>query len=118
MRFVIADDYPSMRARTGAFVKRGGHEIVGEAKDGNEAIALCRTLRPDVILLDINMPGLGGEPAAEVILAEGLAGTVIMCSSASQKAIAARLTSIGAKFLTKPFHREDFLIQLQAALDG
>lgn len=65
IRILIADDHAVFREGVRALLQASGDlEVVGEAADGRQAIAECQRLRPDVILLDIGMPGLGGLEAA------------------------------------------------------
>ena len=65
-RLLLADDHLLVRAGIRALIELiDGVEVVGEAVDGREAIELARTLRPDIAMLDINMPGLNGLEAAE-----------------------------------------------------
>ena len=57
---VIADDHPSFRASARAILQSEGFEVVGEAEDGESAIAAARTLAPDVLLLDVQLPDMDG----------------------------------------------------------
>src|SRR6185503_1181715 len=68
IRVLIADDDPMIRLTTSALIDRAdGLKLVGEAEDADEAIALAARRRPDVVLLDFNMPGGGGVRAATQI---------------------------------------------------
>jgi DNA-binding NarL/FixJ family response regulator len=68
-RVVIADDHPILREGIRALLRQAGDiEVVGEAADGGEAIDVCARLDPDVVLMDIAMPGLGGLEATGTIL--------------------------------------------------
>jgi len=69
IRVVLADDHPIVRAGVREMLKQvPGVEIVGEAGDGREAVELVKTTRPDVVFMDISMPGLNGLEATERIL--------------------------------------------------
>jgi DNA-binding NarL/FixJ family response regulator len=70
LRLLIADDQPLMRAGFRAVLEATGEmEVVGEAADGEQAVALARALRPDVILMDIRMPTLDGIEATRRLAA-------------------------------------------------
>ena len=80
IRVLLADDQALVRAGFKALLDaQEGIEVVGEAADGDEAVRLARALRPDVVLMDIRMPGLDGLEATEAITADpGLAGVRIV----------------------------------------
>jgi two-component system, NarL family, response regulator len=81
IRVAIADDHPLIRSGLAAVIElEPDLELVGQAQDGIEAVALFRDRRPDVILMDLGMPGIGGVEAIRAIMrewesAEGAAGT-------------------------------------------
>jgi len=71
IRVVVADDHPMFRAGLRMLVEDSGAlELAGEAADGDEAVAVCLTSRPQVVLMDIHMPGASGVEATRRILAE------------------------------------------------
>lgn len=66
-RILVADDCQPVRESIAGLLRRAGHEIVGEASDGSEAVALTASVHPDVAILDLVMPGLDGLSAARQI---------------------------------------------------
>ena len=64
-RVLIVDDHPSFRATARAVLEAEGFEVVGEARDGGEALQLAEQLRPEVVLLDVQLPDLSGFDVAE-----------------------------------------------------
>lgn len=80
---LIVDDEPSYRSLVRIHIETGDHDlqIVGEATSGEEAITLCRDLKPDVILMDNRMPGIGGIEAARKILSETPQQRIVLFSA-------------------------------------
>lgn len=66
-RIVIADDHEPTRVLLRTLIELGAMQVVGEAEDGKTAVALALEHEPDIVLLDVNMPGLDGVSAAEII---------------------------------------------------
>jgi response regulator NasT len=92
-----------------------GHEVVGEAGDGAEAIELARELAPDVVFMDVKMPGTNGIEAAERITAERIA-PVVMVTAFSQQTYVEQAARAGAMaYLVKPFSKRDILPAMQVA---
>jgi DNA-binding NarL/FixJ family response regulator len=78
---LIVDDHPAFRASAGALLEAGGFEVVGEAASGAEAISAAATLRPRVVLLDIQLPDLDGLAVAERLAAAPEPPLVVLTSS-------------------------------------
>ncbi len=97
-RVVVTDDSGFMRRIISAGLEKKGHVVVGEAKDGDEALALCRTQRPDVLTLDLAMPGLDGLGVLKALKAAGAQVPVVVVSafSAAQGARAVDALAEGA----------------------
>ena len=93
-----------------------GFEVVGEAADGEAAVRLARDEKPDLVILDIKMPGMDGLTAAETISGEGLAAVLIL-TAFSQKELVQRAAEAGAMgYLVKPFQKSDLLPAIDVAL--
>ncbi|GLI03722.1 response regulator [Phytohabitans aurantiacus] len=82
VRVLLADDDALMRAGLGVVLDNaGGIEVVGEAADGLRAVELCRTLEPDVVLMDVRMPGVDGIEATRRVVAAELATRVLVLTT-------------------------------------
>jgi DNA-binding NarL/FixJ family response regulator len=82
MTVLIVDDHPSFRATARALLQSEGFDVVGEAEDGASALAAAEALRPDVVLLDVQLPDLDGFEIAERLAAvEGGGPAVVLVSS-------------------------------------
>jgi DNA-binding NarL/FixJ family response regulator len=78
---LIVDDHPSFREAARRLLEQDGYRVVGQAGDGVAALAAARELRPDVVLLDVQMPGLDGFEVAARLTAQPGAPEVVMVSS-------------------------------------
>jgi DNA-binding NarL/FixJ family response regulator len=82
---LIVDDHPGFRSLARKLLEAGGFQVVGEAADGLAAVAIARELRPDVVLLDIQLPDIDGfEVTAR--LSDGEAGPVVVLTSTRDRA--------------------------------
>jgi two-component system chemotaxis response regulator CheY len=104
MKILIADDNDVIRDLLKAFLPEMGHQIVGEAENGAEAVRLFQELRPDLVLLDLVMPVKTGREALEEIRAISPAARVLMVTAVRQDAMDRELLAKGASaMLYKPF---------------
>ncbi len=78
MRLVLADDHALVRAGIASLLRAWGHEVVGEAGNGLEALELVRTLQPDLVLMDITMPECSGLEATRLIKAESPGARIVI----------------------------------------
>jgi two-component system, response regulator PdtaR len=109
MRVLIAEDEALIRMDMRELLTEEGHEVVGEARDGAEAIELARALKPEVVFMDVKMPGMDGISAAGVIGAERIA-PVVMVTAFSQAGYIEQASAAGAMgYLVKPFSKKDLL---------
>src|SRR5687767_6702436 len=104
---VIVDDSPVMRAHLRTLLREAGCEVVAEGCQGDDAIALYEKHRPDVLTLDIVMPGKDGVTAATELLARHPDAAVVMCTSLTSrdKILACQKAGV-AHYLLKPFQME------------
>jgi two-component system chemotaxis response regulator CheY len=106
-RVLIADDLSFIRMLQKEVLTEGGYQIVGEATNGREAVEKYRTLTPDVVLLDITMPGMNGLAAMQEILALDPRARVLICSAIGQQSMIVEAIKAGARdFIVKPFKPE------------
>jgi two-component system, response regulator PdtaR len=116
MRALIAEDEALIRMDLREMLEEEGHDVVGEARDGAEAIEMARSLRPDVVFMDINMPGVNGIEAAETLGEERVA-PVVMVTAFSQAAYVEQAAAAGAMaYVVKPFSRSDILPAMALAV--
>ncbi|CAA9546096.1 MAG: Chemotaxis regulator - transmits chemoreceptor signals to flagellar motor components CheY [uncultured Thermoleophilia bacterium] len=116
-RVLIADDAAFMRMMIKNILSQNGHEVVGEAATGAEAVSKWAELTPDVTTMDITMPEKDGIAALKEILAANPAAKIIMCSALGQEAKVIESIRSGAKdFVVKPFQQDRVLSAVQKAL--
>src|SRR3954470_9433660 len=94
---LIVDDHAAFRAVARRLLERHGYAVVGEAEDGETALAAVEELRPDVVLLDVQLPGLDGFEVAERLAAAGDPPAVVLISTRSAAAYGERLETTPAR---------------------
>jgi AmiR/NasT family two-component response regulator len=115
MRILVAEDETIIRLDLKDLLERAGFEVVAEAKDGEEAVALARSEEPDLILLDVKMPRLDGIEAARRILDERPI-PIVMLTAYGQQELVARAAEAGVfGYLVKPFREQDLLPAIHTA---
>lgn len=101
-RVLIVDDHPEFRAAARVLLESEGFAVVGEAGDGEEALELAQRLRPDVVLLDVQLPGADGFEVSARLDALAVAPVVVLISSREAAAYGDRVGAAGTRgFLTK-----------------
>jgi two-component system chemotaxis response regulator CheY len=116
-RVLVVDDEPFMRKALIDALSKAGHEIVGQAANGQEAVDRFVDLRPDLITLDITMPEKDGLAAAREILSFDPSARVVMCSVLGEEAKVLESIKSGARdFVVKPFQTDRVLEAVQKAL--
>jgi AmiR/NasT family two-component response regulator len=115
-RVVIAEDEALIRLDLKEMLEEDGYVVAGEAGDGETAVKLTESLKPDLVIMDIKMPGLDGISAAERITADHLAPVVIL-TAFSQRELVMRARDAGAMaFLVKPFTKADLVPAIEIAV--
>ena len=109
-KILIVDDAMFMRKSIRKILSEGGYANVEEARDGDEAIAMFGEYSPDLVLLDITMPGRSGLEVLEEILRQDEDAAVVMCSAIGQETVIQKAIVMGARdFIVKPFKKDEFL---------
>ena len=120
IRVLIVDDHAMVRRGLAAFLKaKPDLLLVGEASNGGEAISLCERLQPDVVLMDLMMPGMGGAEATQVIVNRWPAVRVIALTSFGDKELVREALAAGAlSYLLKNVSAEDLAEAIRSASSG
>jgi response regulator NasT len=115
MRVLIAEDETIIRLDLRELLERSGFEVCAEARDGEEAVALARSERPDVAIMDVKMPKLDGIEAARRILDERPI-PIVMLTAYGQQELVSRAVEAGVfGYLVKPFREQDLLPAIETA---
>ncbi|WP_312109667.1 response regulator [Brevibacillus reuszeri] len=106
-RIMIVDDAAFMRGILKDAILKTSCDVVAEAKNGEEAVMLYKQFKPDLVTMDITLPGMDGITALKEIRAYDPKAKVIMCSAMGQQVMVVNALQAGAKdFLVKPFLSE------------
>lgn len=115
-RVVIAEDEAIIRLDLKELLEEDGYEVVGETGRGDEAVDLVRELRPNLVILDVMMPGLDGLSAARHIASERLAAVLVL-TAFSQPDLVEQARDAGAlAYLVKPIQKSDLTPAIEVAL--
>lgn len=119
IKLVIVDDAPFIREVLRHIFSSSEIEVVGEAQDGEQAVALVKSLHPQIVLMDIVMPKMSGIEATLEIMKELPETKIIACSTLDQNSMVMRALEAGCcNYITKPFKSEEVLAAVRSALGG
>jgi DNA-binding NarL/FixJ family response regulator len=119
VRILIADDHPLFRDGLRSLLTTQGHEVVGEAHNGHEAVALARSLRPELVLMDVSMPELDGIGATRQITADVPDVKVVILTASDQDETLFEAIKAGAQgYLQKNLEAEEFFALLDRVTRG
>jgi len=119
MRVVLADDHALFRDGLRSLLEARGLEVVGEARDGREAVALATRLRPDVLLMDLSMPNMGGLDATRALIAQAPDVKIVILTASEDDADLFEAIKSGAQgYLFKNLKAEALLEMLEAVGRG
>lgn len=115
---LIVDDLAFIKIVLRDILEKSGFRVIGEASNGEEAIRLYVEKRPDVVLMDITMPGMDGLTALRRIREADPAARVIICSALGQQKLIVQAIQLGAKdFIVKPFQPMRIVTALKKVLN-
>jgi two-component system KDP operon response regulator KdpE len=114
-RILVVDDQPKIRRFMRTTLARDGYEV-DESKSGEDALEKIRDFRPDLVVLDVNMPGMGGLAACRAIRNDTNVAIVMLTVRNSEEDKVAALDAGADDFVTKPFSTPELLARIRAAL--
>jgi|SRR4051794_10160311 AmiR/NasT family two-component response regulator len=115
MRVLVCEDETIIRLDLRQLLESAGLQVVGEARDGVEAVRLARELEPDIVLMDVRMPELDGVEAARQILSDRQLPIVMLTAFAEQDIVQAASEAGAFGYLVKPFRQDDVLAAITTA---
>jgi AmiR/NasT family two-component response regulator len=115
-RVVIADDESIIRMDLKEMLTHLGYLVVGEAGDGMSAVHMARELRPDLVILDIKMPGLDGVSAAKILTEEQVAPVLLLTAYSQRDLIEGAKDAGVVAYLVKPFREAELLPAIEIAM--
>jgi two-component system chemotaxis response regulator CheY len=116
-RILIVDDTLFMRTLLKNILSAGGHEIVGEAEDGDVGVNKFRDLKPDLVTMDVVMPKMNGIEALKAIKTLDANAKVIMCTAVGQEQMVKLAIKSGARgYIVKPFQAPKVLEEIANVL--
>jgi DNA-binding NarL/FixJ family response regulator len=119
MRILIVDDHELFGEGLHGLLVAGGHEVIGEARDGREAVSLARQRKPDLVLMDLEMPEMGGVAATRLISAELPSLPILLVTASDDDPSLLDAVESGAQgYLLKNFEAQQLFEQIAAISRG
>jgi response regulator NasT len=116
IKVLIAEDEPIVRMDLRELLENQGYKVIGEASDGQSAIDIARREKPDIVIIDIRMPGMDGIEAAKILTEEEIA-PVIFLTAYSDKELVEKAKEVGVvAYLVKPFKETDLFPTIEVAI--
>lgn len=116
LRVIVAEDETIIRLDLKERLEASGHQVVGEAGDGESAVRMARELRPDLVVMDIKMPGLDGIEAARALTAEHIA-PVVLVTAHGERDLVERASDVGViGYVLKPLRDRDLESAIAVAI--
>ena len=117
-RILIVDDSLAMRTILRAILESAGHDVVAEAGDGRRAVIEYCKHKPDLVTMDMNMPGMGGPEAIGQLMQIDPEALILVVSALATKQLISDAMKLGAKnFLLKPFHENQIVSVVDMVLN-
>lgn len=114
---MLVDDASFMRMMLKNILVGSGYEVAGEAENGAKAIEQYKALKPDLVIMDIIMPEMGGIDAVRELMKVNPGAKILMCSSMGQQSLVVEAIQAGAKdFIVKPFQPSNVLEAVKKVL--
>lgn len=111
---LVVDDSPFVYHQVKDMLQGQGYEVIGSARSGEEGIDMFQTLKPDIVILDIIMPGIDGLETAEILLKQDPDAKIIMLSSLFDANLLSEVKELGLKYLLpKPLEKDVFFATLE-----
>jgi two-component system chemotaxis response regulator CheY len=118
-KVIIADDASFMRGSLKFILESAGHEVVGLAKDGKEAMELYVKFKSDLVFLDVLMAGMDGISSLKGIMKENPSAKVIMVTALGHEAKRKETMDLGASgFIKKPFTKDEIIAEVERVLSN
>jgi two-component system chemotaxis response regulator CheY len=118
-KILVVDDAQFMRMMLKNILVGAGYEVAGEGENGVQAVERYKSLKPDLVIMDMIMPEMGGIDAVREIVRLDPGARVLMCSAMGQQALVVEAIQVGARdFIVKPFQPAGVLEAVAKALQS